>query len=171
MLFRSQEAKSAEEISHAIERVRQGWRDLSKGLSKEEAVEPVLPVTNAEEIEAGDEVFVLHLNQRGKVLELTSGSAVTVQLGSLRLSTELRNLRKVEPKKKVDRGSRTGFHMVDLSRKGVGLELDLRGHTVEEGVLKTDKYLDDAIVAGLNKVHIIHGKGTEIGRASCRERV
>ena len=168
-LRKAQEAKSAEEISHVIERVRQGWRDLSKGLSKEETVEPVLPATNAQEIEAGDEVFVIHLNQRGKVLELTSGSAVTVQLGSLRLSTELRNLRKVEPKKKVDRGLRTGFHMVDLSRKGVGLELDLRGHTVEEGVLKTDKYLDDAIVAGLNKVHIIHGKGTGALREGIRD--
>lgn len=169
-LRKAQEAKSAQEISQAVERVRQGWRDLSKEMTIDAPAEPVAPLAgNAADIEVGDEVLVVHLNQRGKVLELSSGGSVTVQLGSLRLNTELKNLRKIEQKKKGDRGTRSGFHMVDLSRKGVNLELDLRGHTVEEGVMKVDKYLDDAIVAGLGQVHIIHGKGTGVLREGIRD--
>ena len=39
-------------------------------------------------------------------------------------------------------------------------EIDLRGMTGEEAWLAVDKYLDDAVVAGIKTVHLIHGKGT-----------
>jgi DNA mismatch repair protein MutS2 len=49
------------------------------------------------------------------------------------------------------------------------MELDLRGQTVDEATLSLDKYLDDAYLAGLPYVHIIHGKGTGALRRSVRE--
>lgn len=168
-LKKAQEAKSSQEISQAVERVRKGFREISKDLTTDETIIAPLPVSNGEEIRVGDEVFVSHLNQRGKVLEVTDGGAVTVQMGSLRLATELKNLRRLESKTKADRGPKGGFHMVDISRRGIGLELDLRGLTIEEGVIKVDKYLDDAVVAGLNQVHLIHGKGTGALRDGVRD--
>ena len=49
-----------------------------------------------------------------------------------------------------------------------GLELDLRGQTTEEAVPRLDRFLDDAYLAGLPWVRIIHGKGTGALRAAVR---
>ena len=50
-----------------------------------------------------------------------------------------------------------------------GVELDLRGQTVEEITERVDKYLDDAFLAGMPFVRIIHGKGTGKLRLAVRE--
>ena len=50
-------------------------------------------------------------------------------------------------------------------------ELELRGMTVDEAIESTDKYIDDALIAGLAKVRIIHGKGTGALRRSVQEFV
>jgi len=42
----------------------------------------------------------------------------------------------------------------------VRTEIDIRGYNIEEAVVKVDKYIDDAVIAGLHEVSIIHGKGT-----------
>jgi len=50
-----------------------------------------------------------------------------------------------------------------------GLELDMRGHTVEEGLAALERYLDAAYLAGLPWVRLIHGKGTGKLRTAVRE--
>ncbi len=64
-------------------------------------------------------------------------------------------LRAETGKKKGVRTSR-----VSLSHKSVPLSINLHGYTVEEAILEVDRYLDDAFLAGLSEVSIIHGKGT-----------
>ena len=49
---------------------------------------------------------------------------------------------------------------VQLAHKPVSLSVDLHGYTVEEAIVELDKYLDDAFLAGLHEVSVIHGKGT-----------
>jgi len=46
----------------------------------------------------------------------------------------------------------------------VKLELDIRGHNIEEATEKADKYIDEAVIAGLHEVSLIHGKGTGVLR-------
>ena len=50
-------------------------------------------------------------------------------------------------------------------------EIDLRGMVVEEGLEAADKYLDDAYLAGLPSVTIIHGKGTGVLRAAIQKQL
>lgn len=166
----AQEAKSAQEMSSAVEKVRQGWRDLSKELQRDSVWPQEMPLAEAAiDIVVGDEVVVTHLRQRGKVLEIKSPGQATVQIGALRTVVDVKLLRKFEQKKQAAVRPTAGFHMVDLSRGTVKLELDIRGHTIEEGIQKADKYLDDALVSGLTQVHIIHGKGTGALREGIRE--
>jgi len=51
------------------------------------------------------------------------------------------------------------------------LELDLRGLNVEEALDRVDKYLDDAVIAGLHEVTLIHGKGTGTLRKAISEHL
>lgn len=165
----AQEAKSSQEIMSTVEKVRQGWRDLSKEISPEVVMpsEDSVAVSTSE-IGVGDEVLVTHLKQKGRVLAISPLGQVTVQMGSIRTTTELKYLRKLETKIQAKSSLGGGFHMVDLSRSGVRMELDMRGHSVEEGILKLDKYIDDAVMGGLSQVQIIHGKGTGVLREGVR---
>jgi DNA mismatch repair protein MutS2 len=169
-LKKSQESLSAQEMSRAVEKVRQGWRDLSKELAQgiEEPPDTRLVSKDTVPISVGDDVLVVHLNQRGKVLEKQQDSLV-VQLGAMRTTLPSSSVRRIEQPQR--RAPASGFGMVALNRPRIGLELDLRGETVDEGVLRIDKYLDDALVAGLSQVHIIHGKGTGALREGVREHL
>ena len=52
-----------------------------------------------------------------------------------------------------------------------GMELDLRGQTVDEMLIELDRYLDTAYLAGLPFVRIIHGKGTGALRQAVRDEL
>lgn len=115
------------------------------------------------EIHTGDSVQVLTLNQKGTVLEIGNKEAV-VQVGSMKMKVKLANLDKIEEKKQETRGMVTR-----KSDQPIALELDLRGTTIEEATYEIDRYLDNAIMAGLSQVSIIHGKGTGVLRTGVQE--
>lgn len=169
-LRQAEKEGTTQEPAHLIERVRQRQREIMREIG-EQVEEDVVSLANSppeEVIGAGDEVLIVHLNQRGRVLEVLSGGSVTVQLGALRMQVEAKHLRKVSEKKKRESPLQAGFHSVDLAGHNIKLELDLRGYTVEEGVQEADKYLDSALLRGLGQVQIIHGKGTGALREGIR---
>jgi DNA mismatch repair protein MutS2 len=55
------------------------------------------------------------------------------------------------------------------SKPSPGLELDLRGKLVEDGLIELERYIDSAALAGLPWVRIIHGKGSGRMRTAVRE--
>ena len=146
-------------LRQASERVRQ--------LEKEAlpAPPPPPPPPPSGPIEVGDTVLVTNLGQVGELVSLANGEA-EVQIGSFRLRTradalELRHRRahKTTSPPQVPR----------VNVPSPGLELDLRGQRVEEALPRLDKYLDNAYLAGLPYVRIIHGKGTGTLRQVVRE--
>ncbi len=60
---------------------------------------------------------------------------------------------------------------VTKKSRPVSLELDLRGNNLEEALISVDKYLDDAFLAGLSEVTLIHGKGTGTLRAGIHKHL
>ena len=54
--------------------------------------------------------------------------------------------------------------IISNKSKDIKTEIDLRGKNLDEAFLEVDKYLDDAYIAGLKEIHIIHGKGTGVLR-------
>ncbi|MCK9910170.1 Smr/MutS family protein, partial [Microbacteriaceae bacterium K1510] len=61
------------------------------------------------------------------------------------------------------------YTSLNRSRSHVKMELDLRGYNVEDGIREIDQYLDEALLAGLHSVSIIHGHGTGVLRKGVHE--
>lgn len=105
----------------------------------------------------GDEVKVLTFDQKGTLIEQASNKEWVVQIGILKMKVNEKDLEYINtPKQKeikpvaVVKGK--DFH--------VSLELDLRGERYENALMRVEKYIDDALLAGYPRVSIIHGKGT-----------
>jgi DNA mismatch repair protein MutS2 len=104
----------------------------------------------------GDTVWVAGLQATGEITEL-SGDEAVVQVGSFRIKAKLEDL---ELRQKAVRPEAREPLLGVSKVSSPGMELNLRGQTTEEALLNLDKYLNDAYLAGLPQVRIIHGKGT-----------
>ncbi|NLE24611.1 MAG: endonuclease MutS2 [Clostridiaceae bacterium] len=111
-------------------------------------------------LKPGETVLMLNLNQKATVLdEPDPDGQVMVQAGIMKIKVNTKQLKRVdEQKESLDRINRV--RVAGVKSTEVKLELDLRGLNVEEAIDKVDKYIDDAVIAGLHEVSIIHGKGT-----------
>jgi DNA mismatch repair protein MutS2 len=121
------------------------------------------------DIQPGDTVWVEGLGTTGEVVSVADSNA-EVQVGSFRVRVRLDSLERrgrPEPAPLQSSNPLAG----QGSRPSPGVELDLRGQRVEEVGERLDKYLDDAFLAGLPFVRIIHGKGTGTLRRAVRQQL
>ncbi len=110
----------------------------------------------AQNLVVGDEVKVLSYGQRGTLLEKVSNTEWVVQMGILKMKISDSDLEYIKPEKEPV--LRTAG--VKNRNSHVKLELDLRGERYEDAILRTEKYIDDALLANYGRVSIIHGVGT-----------
>ena len=115
---------------------------------------PPLKPLPPESIKPGMEVEVVSLGQRGSIVQ-AGGRQVQVQVGSMRINVSVDDLACVEEKKPKAKPVATL-----VTRRDVPREIDLRGLTIDEAILKVESYLDEALLASLKEVYLIHGKGT-----------
>ena len=111
----------------------------------------------AQNLKVGDEVRVLSYGQKGTLLEKSSNDEWVVQIGILKMKLDESDLQYVKQEKEQVTRTMTN---VKNRNSHVKLELDLRGERYEDAILRTEKYLDDALLANYPRVSIIHGKGT-----------
>jgi DNA mismatch repair protein MutS2 len=117
------------------------------------------------ELAVGDTVWVAGLQTTGKLVSL-EGDGAQVQVGSFFVRVRLSEIEwrgRPQAQEAESRPALTAFH------PSPGLELDLRGQTAEEIRPRLDKYLDDAFLAALPFVRIVHGKGGGVLRLAVRE--
>ncbi|MFK7695615.1 endonuclease MutS2 [Paenibacillus sp. HJGM_3] len=121
-----------------------------------------------EKVEAGDEVKVVHLNQKGHVVELVNDKEAMVQIGIMKMKVRLDQLEliKAAPAKPVQQTATTVKRTRD---DNVRTELDLRGSNLEEAIVETDRFLDESFLNNMGQVYIIHGKGTGVLRAGLQD--
>ncbi|ELK47246.1 endonuclease MutS2 [Halobacillus sp. ACCC02827] len=125
--------------------------------SKKPKAQPAKPKQTQKELQPGDEVKLLTLNQQGTIVEKTGKNEYQVQVGVMKVKAKQKDLEFVkakEPYKEKPMATVKGksFH--------VKAELDLRGERYEDALNRLEKYIDDALLAGYPTVSIIHGKGT-----------
>lgn len=129
---------------------------------------------SAEELRLGDRVKVLSLGQNGEIVTLPDEKGeLTVQVGILKAKVNLDDIMLIEggaldvnrPRKvRKNYGS-----MYRTKTQNVSISIDVRGKSLDDAVMDVDKYLDDATMAGLKEVTIIHGRGEGILRKGLQE--
>lgn len=135
---------------------RKMFDEAQPELAKKKPKEPA-PKKETTELNAGDEVKLLTLNQQGTIVEQTGKNEYQVQVGVMKVKAkrkELEFIKAKQPYKEKPMATVKGknFH--------VKTELDLRGERYEDALNRLEKYIDDALLAGYPRVSIIHGKGT-----------
>ena len=119
----------------------------------------------------GEKVHLRSIDQDGVVTSIGE-EEIEVQIGMLRVRARLSDvIRKGEPEEKPTpkkSKSQDGKITLPPTHESPGMEVDLRGQRVDEGLDALDRYLEKAYLAGLPFVRIIHGKGTGRLRDSVR---
>jgi DNA mismatch repair protein MutS2 len=106
-------------------------------------------------VEEGQRVRVPRWDREGVVVEV-DGDQVLVALGSMKIELPLSDL---YPSREQQTGAVKTL-VPARKRQTVPAEIQLLGNRVDEALAELDKYLDDAALAGLDHVRIVHGKGT-----------
>lgn len=134
-------------------------QSLESRLARLESVEPaVTPDVSHDErrpLRPGDRVRVRSFGVPGVVVGL-DGDRVTVQVGAIRTRLPLAEVELAQPTEEL---ASSGVSIPPRAGSP-GLQIDLRGQTVDEALERLERYLDQATMAGLPWVRIIHGKGT-----------
>ena len=153
---------SASEMERERERLRKKMESTRSGMIKE----PAKPKKEYKpsDFKLGESVKVLSMNINGTVASLPDNKGnLTVQMGILRSQVNISDLEIIDEKpaylKKTTRAGGKG--KIKMSKSlSVSTEINLLGKTVDEAIAELDKYLDDASLAHLSSVRIVHGKGT-----------
>ena len=166
-LEKAKKAKDSERFGEELDErrraVRQHLRDSS------DRFDPVAPISNEpyvlpRELRRGDSVLVVNINKKAVVTSLPDKRGmVSVRAGLIDTRTKIDNLRLIEDeptvidkdKKKIPQSQYSAVKVRDFSP-----EIDLRGKNGDEAWYLVDKYFDDAGIAGIRSVRLIHGKGT-----------
>lgn len=107
---------------------------------------------------------MLTFNQKGNVLtEPDDNGNVRVQVGIMKITAHISTLKRTSSDES-DKMYTRNKTIISNKSKDIKAEIDLRGKNLDEAFLEVDKYLDDAYIAGLKEVYIIHGKGTGVLR-------
>ena len=154
---------------------------------EKEQLEPEFESIDWNSIKIGDSVLIKHLEQEAVLTSLPDkNNSVHVQIGLLKTTVKADELVKTRPKKhsslrgepKVRRGNlgkRQNLAIPTLpsvtqnDRRKISNELDLRGMSAEDALDKVEFFLDEASLANLSPVYLIHGHGTGILRKAVRE--
>ena len=169
MRRRLQEAeKPLEEIEEVKEQIKAVEKKIKQPIRKKKVIvrEEFLDVSR--EADIGDKVHVKSLDAEGVVTALGKGEA-EVQVGALRMWAKLKDLQVKKRAKKEEKKPVSALTIRTASVVLPRIELDIRGERADDALDKLDRYIDQAYVAEMPFVRIVHGKGTGRLREVVRE--
>ena len=123
-------------------------------------------------LKKGDPVLIYDIDKKGTILQPPDkdGKTALVQAGIIQTRVPVSNLRLLNEKPvKKPQGSVT--RSVNRANVRAAMELDVRGQTSDEALMNVDQFIDSAVLAGINMLTIIHGKGTGALRAAVQQHL
>ena len=155
-------ALSAREMERERTKLREKLSGLEKSSSAQTAARPKAK-EKTRPLQIGDSVRVLSLNLKGTVSTLPDASGnLFVQMGILRSKVNISDVELIEEEEAGGKAAgKTGSGSIRMAKSAsVSTEINLLGKTTDEALVELDKYLDDACLAHLPSVRVVHGKGT-----------
>ncbi|VAW31261.1 Recombination inhibitory protein MutS2 [hydrothermal vent metagenome] len=155
--------------AHSLNKLKKVSKDVAA--LELDAVEKIAPKTavrhkkNRLELQVGDKVLVKALNTEGEVVSLSKYEAMIV-VGRLQMRTKLRDL-EFKSRPEDEEAELESIPIIKTASPGV--ELDIRGRRVEEGLSALTTFIDQAYLSQMPWVRIIHGKGTGRLRTAVRK--
>lgn len=150
---------SAKEREQVMTQVKAKKKKIEELSSKPEEV--VYGGERLKKVEKGDEVYIPRLNKNAVVLDVVSKNEVLIQAGIMKVTMRLSELR-AATRKEEDPSHTYQGHMKAAKARTVKNEISLRGMTADEAQEELSKFLDDASLANLQEIKIIHGLGTGV---------
>ena len=121
------------------------------------------------DIKLGESVRIISIDKFGEVETLPDEKGdLNIQVGIMSVRSNIKDIERSESKEEVKVEKKTRS-INKAKSKNISSEINLIGRTVDEAILLLDKYLDDAYLARLKEVRIIHGKGTGTLRDAVRK--
>lgn len=121
------------------------------------------------DIKLGESVRIISIDKFGEVETLPDDKGdLNIQVGIMSVRSNINDIERSESKEEVKVEKKTRS-INKAKSKNISSEINLIGRTVDEAILLLDKYLDDAYLARLKEVRIIHGKGTGTLRDAVRK--
>ena len=160
-----------------MEKQRTNIREKMAANEKKSSKEKETAIYNPKvpkKLRIGDSVKVLSMNLTGTVHSLPNAKGdLFVQMGILRSQVNIKDLVLIEDAAPGSRKyAKTGAGKLKMSKSSsVSTEINLIGKTVDEAIALLDKYLDDAYLAHLPSVRIVHGKGTGALRSAVQSHL
>lgn len=133
-------------------------------------LKPIAPPPQG--LQRGMTVRVRGLGQTGTILEPPQGKRVAVQMGAMRTMVDVGHIEviggpKPEPKRAPTGAAAMMRHRAQTAQR----ELNLRRYRADEAADMLDKFIDEALLAGVERVRIVHGKGEGVLREIVRQRL
>lgn len=160
MLKEAKKSKNANtsDIDRSLNNIRNRYKSSKierkqKGLTVEKSDDA------PEDLKLGDIVIIEGINERAEVIsEPDDKGNIKLQMGILKMDSNIKNVTKVESDSKTEKNIQKVYN----AKKAMNISptLDLRGQRYDDAMRSLDKYLDDAMLSGISKAKIIHGKGT-----------
>ena len=167
-LKRSRSKDGAQLKEHELNEMR---RKLQGSLDEmgEALSTPVTRVAPPKDLKPGDTVELRHLGTKGTVITPPNDKGeATVQAGIMKMKVHVSQLRRMEETSKEKK--KTG-NKIQISARPASMEVDVRGMNLEEAIGEVDMFIDNAVLAGLKTVSIIHGKGAGILRSGIQQHL
>ena len=165
----------AKQLEEERARLREELKKVDQNLSIKKEQDPK-KIVSAKSLRIGDSVMVLSMNLKGTVSTLPNAKGdLYVQMGILRSLVNIKDLELIEESTvsgpSLDK-KRSGSGKIKMSKSfSVSPEINLIGMTTDEAVSVLDKYLDDAYLAHLPQVRVVHGRGTGALKAAVHRRL
>ncbi|SDI05892.1 DNA mismatch repair protein MutS2 [Halanaerobium congolense] len=164
--LKSKDFTQRSEVDRAQTSANQNLKELSEILEAENEKEK--EKIDADEFKEGDQVRVRSIGRKGEITSIDRDKKeAQIQAGIMQVTASLADLVKVDIPDDSEEKQLKNYRVKKAQH--VSPKLDLRGERYEEAQYKVDKYLDDAFLAGLNEVEIVHGKGTGALRNAVEE--
>jgi len=169
LMAQAEDASARAQVADTLREARHMAAAIPEMFPTVPSQEPV-PTEVTAPFMVGDTVMVRSLGLIGEIIAI-SGNEADVQMGSFKSHLPLSDLERRE-RKESGRGLLPTTIHVDAAGAGAPpLQIDLRGHRAADIISILDRYLNDAYLAGLPFVRIIHGKGTGVLRRAVHEHL